>query len=162
MCMSVVYASTCYIKKRSLWRKLQDVLDDNSMPCSFIRGFNTILGAHEYCGSFLSARGPIEHFSNWKNNNHLLHLPNSGAKFTWSNGRRGFAHTHKRLDKVICNQAWVNSFVYTSCSTLTKTRYGNYLLILNFKCDNTTFKSQFRFLQMSTPHNDCLKVVEDS
>lgn len=132
MGMSVVYASTCYINRRSILRKSQDVLDDNYIPWSFIGDFNTIMCTHEYCGSFLPAREPHEDFSNWINNNHLLYLPISGAKFTWSKGRRSYAHTLTRLDKVIYNQTWVNSCVYTSYSPLTKTTSDYYLLMSHF------------------------------
>ncbi|CAK8576869.1 unnamed protein product [Lathyrus sativus] len=74
------------------------------MPWSFIGDFNTILGAHEYDGSFRPVRGPMEEFADWTDYNHLVHMPIVGVKFTWANGREGRRHTRKRLDRVICNQ----------------------------------------------------------
>ncbi|KAI5391556.1 hypothetical protein KIW84_076388 [Lathyrus oleraceus] len=55
--------------------------------------------AHEYNRSHSLARGPMEDFGNWTDNNHLLLIPTRGASFTWSNGRSGSNHTQKCLDR---------------------------------------------------------------
>lgn len=88
----------------------------------------------------MSTRSPMEDFSNWTNSNHLLYLTTVGASFTWDNGRKGPDHTQKWLDIAICNQDWADTCVFTSCSTLVKTRFDQYPLLLHFKSDNTNFK----------------------
>ncbi|MCH80720.1 DUF4283 domain protein, partial [Trifolium medium] len=73
--------------------------------------FNTIIGVHEYRGSFSPARIPIEDFQVWTDTNNLVHLPTKGAFFTWANGRNGSAYTQKRLDRAIVNQLCWNTLV---------------------------------------------------
>ncbi|KAI5421605.1 hypothetical protein KIW84_045146 [Lathyrus oleraceus] len=160
--ISVVYALTSYITRRNLWNSLQNILQTYKISWCFMVDFNIILGAHEYDDPFGPARGPMDEFSFWSDQNHLIHMPTVGAKFTWSNGRNGSHHTRKRLDKVICNQAWINSFVQHSCSSLIKSRSNHFPILLHFIFHDFKFKYQFRFLQMWTTHQDCIKVVESS
>ncbi|KAI5443522.1 hypothetical protein KIW84_012242 [Lathyrus oleraceus] len=61
--------------------------------------FNIILGSHEYDGTSSPARGPMEDFVTWTDQNHLIDMPIVSSKFTWSNGRSGPHHTRKRLHK---------------------------------------------------------------
>jgi hypothetical protein len=82
-------------------------------------------------------------FQDWTNNNGLIHLPTRGALFTLSNGRKGGAHTEKRFDRAICNQAWLSFCNSSSCSTLLRTKSGHYPLLLDFNFSNTIFVTQF-------------------
>lgn len=65
--------------------------------------FNAILGAHEQRGSRIPSRIACEDFKNWTDAGSLNHIVTRGAEFTWSNGRKGSAHTERRLDRAICN-----------------------------------------------------------
>lgn len=126
----------------------------------FMGDFNTTLGVHEYDGSFSPARSPMDEFANWSDQNHLIHMPTAGAKFTWSNGRNGLYHTTKRLDRVICNQHWINSCAQSSYSILIKSQSYHFPILLHFDVNGSKFKLQFRFMQVWTTHQDYIKVVE--
>ncbi|WJX68380.1 hypothetical protein P8452_52753 [Trifolium repens] len=88
--------------------------------------FNVILGAHEHRGRILPARLPMKDFQVWTDTSDLIHLPTRGVEFTWANGRGGVRHTEKRLDRVVCNQAWMDLCTTTAVSTLTKHRSGHF------------------------------------
>jgi hypothetical protein len=87
--LSVVYASTNYVKRRQLWHSLTVVQNSMLIPWACIGDFNTILGSHEHRGFFKPAKLPMEDFANWTDGNSLLHLPTKGSQFTWMNGRQG-------------------------------------------------------------------------
>jgi len=93
--MSVIYASTNYIRRRFLWQALSDLQQNSSLPWSYIGYFNTILGSHEYRGAHVPARIPMEGFATWTDTNSLLHLPTKGNFYTWSSGREGRHLTEK-------------------------------------------------------------------
>ncbi|GAU13228.1 hypothetical protein TSUD_245980 [Trifolium subterraneum] len=124
--------------------------------------FNTILGAHEHRGNCIPAPIPIADFQQWTNSLDLLHLPTHGAFFTWANGRRGRHYTQRRLDRVICNQDWINACNSIHVSTLTKSKFDHFPLLLEFKNQETQFTSHFKFLKMWTAHHDCINVVQNS
>ncbi|GAU35456.1 hypothetical protein TSUD_364120 [Trifolium subterraneum] len=84
--------------------------------------FNSILGAHEHKGFCTPSRATIMDFQTWIDNNLLVHLPTTGAFFTWSNGRDGARFTERRLDRTVVNQFWLDSCTSLSCNTLVKNR----------------------------------------
>jgi hypothetical protein len=157
--IAAVYASTCYIKRRKLWSNLSTMVSQYPIPWSFIGDFNTILGAHEHRGSCVPVSTPITDFQTWTNNLNLLHLPTHGVFFTWANGRRGGQYTQRRLDRVICNQAWINVCSSVNVSTLTKINSDHFPLLLDFSTEPSQFSSSFKFLKMWTAHQDCINIV---
>jgi hypothetical protein len=161
LAFSTIYASTNYQTRRTLWNNLNTLQSQHDLPWCFIGDFNVILGAHEHRGRTPHARLPMEDFKQWPDSNNLIHLPTSGAAFTWENGRGGCRHTDKRLDRVIYNQSWLDLCHSLSVSTLTKHTSDHYPLLLNLKLSNTPFVSQFKFLRMWTLHPECDSLVKD-
>jgi hypothetical protein len=161
-CLSVIYASTCYIKRRKLWQTLTDLQHQYHNPWCFIGDFNTIMGAHEHSGNINPTRQPIDDFQHWTDSNFLIHLATSGAYFTWSNGRRGAKHTERRLDRAICNQDWLDACSTLECSTLIKNRSDHFPLLLDFANNNLRFKSSFKFLRMWSLHENCKDLIDAS
>lgn len=54
--ITTVYASTCYISRRSLWSAISLIHSQHNIPWSCIGDFNTILGSHEHQGKNEPAR----------------------------------------------------------------------------------------------------------
>jgi len=131
--MFVVYASTDYVKRRTLWQSLTNVHNSLNLPWSCIGDFNIILGTHEYRGAHSPAKLLMEDFTNWTDNNILLHLPTIGCPFTWSNGKEGVHHTEKMLDRVICNHNWIDLCSNISCSTLTRFKSDHFPILFDFQ-----------------------------
>jgi hypothetical protein len=154
-----IYASTCYIKRRSLWSPLQNIHQANSIPWSFIGDFNAILGAHESRGYFTPSRLPMQDFQNWTDFNHFVHLPTIGAEFTWQNDRSGRRYTERRLDRCICNQAWLDICSSISVCTLLRNGSDHHPILLEFEAAQFKFVSQFKFQKMWTLHENCRDVV---
>jgi len=157
--MVAIYASTCYIKRRHLWSSLQNIHQSISIPWSFIGDFNAILGAYESRGYFTPSRIPMQDFQKWTDSNHFIHLPTTGAEFTWQNGRSGRRFTERRLDRCICNQSWLDMCSSISVSTLLRTCSDHHPILLDFEVTQSRFVSQFKFQKMWTLHEDCRNVV---
>jgi hypothetical protein len=157
----VVYASTSYITRRQLWNKLNDIQTHHNLPWSFIGDFNAIIGAHEHRGSFNPARLPMTEFQNWAESFNLVHFPTRGAEFTWSNGRRSGRCTERRLDRVLCNNLFLDLCNSISVTTLIKHKSDHYPLLFELQTSTVTFASQFKFMRMWTLHPDCKQVVQD-
>jgi hypothetical protein len=161
LALSAIYASTNYRTRRHLWNSLNLLQSQYTLPWCFIGDYNSIIGAHKHKGFFNPARLPIEDFKNWTDNNNLIHLPTSGAEFTWANGRRNNRYTERRLDRAIINQLWLDTCQSISVTTLTKHKSDHYPLLLVSQVNNISFASQFKFLRMWTTHPDCLTIVRD-
>jgi hypothetical protein len=160
--LSAIYASTNYLTRRNLWESLNNLQSQHVMPWCFIGDFNVILGAHEHRGRFSPAKLPMEEFQSWTDSFNLLHLPTRGAVYTWNNGRGGNRHTEKRLDRVVCNQSWLDFCNISSVPTLTKHKSDHYPLLLDFQVTTIPFASNFKFMRMWSLHPDCRNVISDS
>ncbi|CAL0326169.1 unnamed protein product [Lupinus luteus] len=92
----------------------------------------------------------------------LTHIQTRGAEFTWSNRRRGLAHTEKRLDRVLCNDSWISD--WTASTVFTLPRYGSdhHPLILNSSMNSSIKSSHFRFHRMWLLHPALKEVVQNS
>ncbi|GAU31405.1 hypothetical protein TSUD_370540 [Trifolium subterraneum] len=159
---SAIYASTNYINRRRLWNSLNLLHAQHALPWCFIGDFNVILGAHEHRGRFSPARTPMLEFQNWTDTFNLIHLPTRGAEFTWNNGRGGSRHTEKRLDRAICNQAWLDLCSVSSVSTLIKQKSDHFPLLLEAQVTSVQIVSQFKFMKMWSLHPDCQRIVKES
>ncbi|PNX99831.1 ribonuclease H, partial [Trifolium pratense] len=120
--------------------------------------FNVILGAHEHRGRISPARLPMDEFQAWTDSFQLFHLPTRGAEFTWNNGRGGSRHTEKRLDRAVCNQAWLD-LGCVSVTTLTKHKSDHSPLLLEYQLTTTSFASHFKFMRMWSLHPDCRNII---
>lgn len=85
------YASTNYIIRRDLWRKLTPCIPN--IPWCFIGDFNEIIEVDKYQGAKTPVPIPMNDFLLWFDSKHQIHFPTNGNQFTWANGRRGNALT---------------------------------------------------------------------
>jgi hypothetical protein len=161
LAFSAIYASTNYLNRRKLWNSLNTLQSQHALPWCFIGDFNVILGAHEHRGRFSPARLPMEEFQSWTDFSYLLHLPTRGAFLTWHNGRGGHRYTEKRLDRVVCNQTWLDTCCVSSVSTLTRHKSDHFPLLFEFHLTTNSFASNFKFMKMWSSHPDCKNIILD-
>lgn len=113
-----VYASTSYLQRRQLWADLTMLQTQYTAPWLFVGDFNAILRAHEKQGTRLPPSISCMDFMTWTNANLLLHLETVGVNFTWCNGRLNNGIVSQRLDRAICNEAWIDFWQISSCDAL--------------------------------------------
>lgn len=160
--VTAVYASTCYIKRRSLWAAITHLQSQHDIPWSCIGDFNAILGSHEQRSQYSPSRVAMEEFQQWSDYNNLIHLHTRGASYTWSNGRKGRYNIQRRLDRVIVNHKWITAASTSNVSTLTKLRSDHYPLLFQFNNQNIQHNSTFKFLKVWTEHPDCINIIRQS
>lgn len=161
-CISAIYASTNYITRRNLWLSLEHIHNNLNIPWCAIGDFNSILGSHEHRGALPPARAPMNEFYSWSDTNNFVHLPGRGIQFTRSNRRSVQRSTERRLDRAICNQDWLDVCSTINISTLVNHKSDHFPLLLEFENSNICFRSQFKFMQMWTHHDDCKRLIQET
>lgn len=159
--VSDVYACTTYILRRQLWLELSNLLQNNVGPWLFVGDFDAIIGAHEMRGRGLPSKLSCEEFVAWTDACKLTHLETQGVQFTWSNRRRSTVLIEKRLDRGICNDAWLDSWSTSSCCTLARNQSDHFPLLLDFKKDSSVIHSSFKFQNMWKDHEDFWRLVKE-
>ncbi|XP_039686942.1 uncharacterized protein [Medicago truncatula] len=157
--LAAIYAHNYYVKRRELWADLTNLQGCFQGPWLFVGDFNCILGAHEKRGRRPPPPLSCEDFLNWTNANVLNHLPTLGSFFTWSNGRFGMENVALRLDRAVCNEAWVNFWRQSTCSALVRHQSNHNPILLSLIFSSAQHASPFKFFKVWTSHVDCRKLV---
>ncbi|XP_019430691.1 PREDICTED: uncharacterized protein LOC109338019, partial [Lupinus angustifolius] len=155
-----VYAHTNYMMRRTLWNDILSLISNNKGPWCCLGDFNSVLGANECKGSYLPNRLACEDFQRFSEDGRLHHILTRGAEFTWTNRRRGLAHTEKRLDRSLCNESWMDIWHQSYCCTLPRSASDHHPIMFGFCNDQTRLHPQFRFHRMWLKHEGLRGVVE--
>ncbi|XP_024630290.2 uncharacterized protein [Medicago truncatula] len=159
--LAAIYAHNYYVKRRELWADLTNLQGCFQGPWLFVGDFNCILGAHEKQGRHPPPPLSCEDFLNWTNSNVLNHLPTLGSFFTWSNGRFGMENVALRLDRAVCNEAWVNFWRQSTCFALVRHQSVHHPILLSLIFSSVQHASPFKFFKVWTSHVDCRKLVTE-
>ncbi|CAL0306454.1 unnamed protein product [Lupinus luteus] len=145
-----------------LWNDIQSLMDTHQGSWSCLGDFNVVLGADECRGPRSPARLPSDEFKAFTDSNNLLHLPTTGALYTWTNERRGNALTEKRLDRVLCNDSWIFQWQRVACCTLPRINSDHHPLLFGSSNSNNSRPQQFRFQKMWVSHVDCRRLIRQT
>lgn len=107
--VSNVYASCFQRKRRELWEYLCD-LDADGGPLFVGGDFNIVRSDEEKVGGFLRAPRAREDFNLCIQDCGLIEIPSGGNKFSWCNGRIEGQRIWARLDRVLVNSLFLNTF----------------------------------------------------
>ncbi|KAL0448194.1 UNVERIFIED_CONTAM: LINE-1 reverse transcriptase [Sesamum latifolium] len=116
----VAYGANDIITRRELWHALDSLSDQIDVPWLVCGDFNAVLDDSEICGTAGDTRQSMEEFQGCLVNSGLLTLPMQG--FTWHNCSYDARSLWKRLDRMVCNDRWLERWpdgVYVSLSPRT-------------------------------------------
>ncbi|KAI3891422.1 hypothetical protein MKX03_020704 [Papaver bracteatum] len=71
---------------------------------------NTIGSKNEKAGGREPSASQLQELKDVMNQCGLIDLGAHGPRYTWNNKRVGFANIKERLDRVLANEEWCNSF----------------------------------------------------
>lgn len=120
-----------------------------------------MLGAHEARGSHLPLRVVYEDFQAFTDVNSISHIPTRGAEFSWCNGRRGVAITEKRLNRCLCNDAWMDFWSSSAWSALVRSHSDHSPLLMSMTKGGGLFQSHFKFHKIWLQNPDYRHLVKD-
>ncbi|GAA0176422.1 hypothetical protein LIER_29418 [Lithospermum erythrorhizon] len=126
-----------------------------STPWIVVGDFNALISGEERVGG--NAPDPVSmYFAQCIRDCHLLDVGFVGSKYTWTNGKLS-----QRLDRVLCDQAFLDTFPILNVRHLAKTASDHAPLLLELKLLHDTPKGSFRFHNMWLHHEDLNQVGFD-
>lgn len=111
-----------------------------------IGDFNAIVGSHEKRGGPPPPNISCDEFVAFIDSCDFIHMDIVGAKFKWTNKRKGRSRADIRLDRAICHAAWYTIWTDTTCRTLVREFSGHHLLLLHFYIFFRKYPKSFKFL----------------
>ncbi|KAL0918946.1 hypothetical protein M5K25_010996 [Dendrobium thyrsiflorum] len=107
--LSAVYASNSFDERLALWEDLSKVQSVNTLPWVILGDFNCCRFQSDKKGGNSIPLSRLAPFNNFIFDSHLMELPSSGLFHTWYNQRTDNP-IHLRLDRILANVDWVNTF----------------------------------------------------
>lgn len=99
--------------KREGWQELRDFKTNRVGPWALAGDFNVVTSDKEKLGSGPANPSSYASFNACIRDCNLLDLGFAGPPFTWSRG-----YLKERLDRVLCNDAWLSMFPESSVTHL--------------------------------------------
>ena len=151
-----VYAKCTRRERYSLWEEVSALGASIQTPWCVGGDFNIITSPSEREGGSSPNLNAIADFNDFICVNGLLDFGFSGVPFTWEQS----TGTKQRLDRVLFNNSWSDSFTQTTISHGMLQHSDHRPLLLKFLNSFEKPKSSFKFLNMWTLHPDFLKEIE--
>ncbi|KAL0313718.1 UNVERIFIED_CONTAM: hypothetical protein Scaly_2907700 [Sesamum calycinum] len=119
--VSVLYGDYDLIPRRDLWGALRTlstgILEE---PWLVLGDFNAVIDDSEVCGRAADTSASMAEFRSCIFDKGLVHLPSTGCPFTWHNCSEGTRSLWKCLDKILVNEAWLETWPGASYLCLTE------------------------------------------
>ena len=129
ICVTFVYAFNTAAQRLSLWNELESI-SSTQLPWCVAGDFNCVSHINEISGGREIWTSAMNDFNNCIVNAGLGTLRTSGDLFTWSNNCPARL-IRKRLDRMLINKAWLNSFSESYVMVLARGLMDHNPLILN-------------------------------
>ncbi|XP_020681050.1 uncharacterized protein LOC110098531 [Dendrobium catenatum] len=113
--LTAVYASNSSQERKALWNDIGLAAPASHMSWAIIGDFNCCRYTSEKLGGSDINQAALFDFNSMIFNNCLLDLQSIGCKFTWHNQRQDNP-IHIKLDRVLVNDSWLNSYPDSFCS----------------------------------------------
>ncbi|KAL0291491.1 UNVERIFIED_CONTAM: hypothetical protein Sangu_3263000 [Sesamum angustifolium] len=113
--ISVLYGDYDIIPRRELWSALRNLSTGIlAEPWLVLGDFNAVIDESEVCGQAADTSASMVEFGNCIRDTGLVQLPFTGCPYTWHNCSEGPRSLWKRLDRMLANEAWLDTWPNSS------------------------------------------------
>ncbi|KAK4380902.1 hypothetical protein Sango_3019300 [Sesamum angolense] len=129
-------------------------------PWLVLGDFNTVIDDSEVCGQAADTSASMNEFRNCIMDAGLLQLPFTGCPYTWHNCSEGTRSLWKRLDRMLVNEVWLETWPSSSYTSALPSTSDNSPLIIN-GANRAAYHSVFRFENYLAKQSGFLDSVKD-
>ncbi|KAF7807376.1 reverse transcriptase [Senna tora] len=130
--LTCVYGPPHLPARAPFWQKLTTFSQETQLPWLLLGDFNQVLCHSEKLSVNCKIPG-VEDFENFLHDACLVNLHPQGNWFTWTNGRVGEGAVWERLDRALCNVAWLTVYPQTSvfCLPIYTSDHSPFVVLLH-------------------------------
>ena len=154
--ITYVYGFNHAQERLALWEDLQNIANSMTEAWCVLGDFNAILHPEDRMGGTEVIDSEIRDFSDCLLYCELEEMRNSGPYYSWTNKK-----IWSRIDRVLLNSYWYNSFNYTNVSYLANSLSDHTPILINFP-SSTKPHTQFQYCDMWGKHPDFHNIINDA
>ncbi|XP_028074446.1 uncharacterized protein LOC114276808 [Camellia sinensis] len=128
-------------------------------PIMFLGDFNAIRYPYEKSGGSVSWSRVKEEFNSYILKSELVDLSYGGCQFTWANKRTSVDYIATKIDRVLVNEAWLDTFPASFATFLPSGISDHSPAVVNVSDKKSSFKKPFKYLDFWADHKDFNSVV---
>ncbi|XP_016454638.1 uncharacterized protein LOC107778834 [Nicotiana tabacum] len=160
--LTLVYAKCDVIEMIELWDSMYGLATDMSLPWIVGSNFNVIWDEEEKFGGLPVHMNEVIDFRHCVNTCNLFDIGFKWSIYTWWNGRAEDDCIFKRLDRVLTNVEFQQSFPGLEINHLSKIGSDHIPLQLNTSANTVPIKKSFGFLNNWTKHELFIDAVKEN
>ncbi|KAL8546865.1 hypothetical protein ACS0TY_006542 [Phlomoides rotata] len=126
-CFGFVHARSTHVLRRELWTSICSHADQ---PLCVMGDFNVVLGAHERSRGARKPARPSQEFISFLDEAHLHDMDTVGPQFTWVTRRSNHGYMAARLDRVLANDEFLDTWHSTSATVLPRISSDHHPILL--------------------------------
>ncbi|KAL9661048.1 hypothetical protein QQ045_025867 [Rhodiola kirilowii] len=148
--ITLFYGSPKASLRHKSWELIRKLRRLNCLPWCVICDFNEICRFSESTSNNLSRRSYMDQFRQLLLGCGLTDLGYKGAKYTYTNKRKGRDEIKCRLDRAVGDDLWAERYPYSIVQHLSSHRSDHCPLLLLMEGNNSVHERPFRFESMWT------------
>ncbi|XP_074265292.1 uncharacterized protein LOC141587719 [Silene latifolia] len=158
--LSVVYGSNSATRRHDLWDSLNQFSTSVTQWAS-MGDFNVVRHSHEKISATPPILSELMDFNSCLLNCGLDDMSGTGNDFTWFNKQEVFTRVYSKLDRILVNNTWLQTFSQTTAHFLDPGISDHCPGLLTFH-DNDRPRKHFKFLNYWTEHPQFLQLVDEA
>ncbi|XP_020253912.1 uncharacterized protein LOC109830973 [Asparagus officinalis] len=161
--ISSIYGFNHLCARKVLWSELKSIHQTiGNTPWLLCGDFNAIISNEDKIGGSMLTNSDIVDFRTFINDCQLDHLKTIGCFYTWSNKQDHSSRIWSRLDRVLINDNWIQSYNSSQVEFLVPkiSDHSPGLITVSEECSQG--KKPFKIFQMWTMHDCFLPTVSNA
>ncbi|XP_062094339.1 uncharacterized protein LOC133800398 [Humulus lupulus] len=150
-CLTVVYGSNQLETRKELWFELAN-LPLPVKPWLIVGDFNAMFDPNDRKGGRSVTKKEIVDARNWLDLGLVEEMKIMGSFYTWSNNQDGVNRIYSKLDRIFCNEGWLDVFLTVTATTHWEVTSDHSVILLKQTGILKEGISPFRFYNMWIAH----------
>lgn len=155
---TIIYAMNDAMRRKELWNDLCSRITGSNERWIICGDFNVLNWDEQISKSAPNIR-EIDDFTDCVDSTDLVDLQATGAQFTWCNKREGLDRVYCKLDRAMCNGAWLLGRHTATAHFLTPGVSDHSPVVVHILFDLEKERKQFKFLNVWAEDEKFLQIV---
>lgn len=160
--VTYVYAFNHVDERVGLWEDLRRIASGVNLPWMIMGDFNTTLFYDERIRGGNIVDSDLRELTSFTEDVEVMDMKYSGQRLTWCNNQEGRDRMYCKLDRVLMNRDWFNSYPLAEATFLNRSSSDHCPSIVRFYDNTSQGKHIFRYCSFWATDESFLRLVQQA